>query len=213
MVFQPAGDAVLCRCKHVIDMSRGKEVPVETEPAVTVSGLRYNMRGERKRWRLLGEDIVLLWRKYFMFVWCGKREGMHATSSFRCETRRDAFHKLCTCAFPCCRWYQRLWPRKKPPPPKTRRRASCTHCHTNHCLECKQLWHEGDCQKLSREEEKVEPGIQVIHTDSAFQFSIHHFWSCKENSECSPFLCDCISLSLPLGLSCWSTQTVQERLA
>lgn len=47
-MFQPAGDAVLCRCKRVIDMSRGKEVPVETEPAVTVSGLRYDMRGEHR---------------------------------------------------------------------------------------------------------------------------------------------------------------------
>ena len=45
-MFQPAGDAVLCRCNHVIDMSRGQEVPVEAEPTVTVSGLRYNVRGE-----------------------------------------------------------------------------------------------------------------------------------------------------------------------
>ena len=70
MVFQPVGDAVLCRCKHVIDMSRGKEVPVETEPAVTVSGLRYNMRGEHRGERSLEEEI-LLQRKIFRvcLVW------------------------------------------------------------------------------------------------------------------------------------------------
>ena len=68
-MFQPAGDAVLCRCNHVIDMSRGQEVPVEAEPTVTVSGLRYNVRGEgggggverwgggEERW---GEEIPLV---------------------------------------------------------------------------------------------------------------------------------------------------------
>lgn len=38
--FQPSGDQVLCKCRHVIDMSRGKPVEVEPAPQVTVSGLR-----------------------------------------------------------------------------------------------------------------------------------------------------------------------------
>ena len=68
MVFQPAGDAVLCRCKHVIDMSRGKEVPVETEPAVTVSGLRYNMRGEVEI--IGGRDFVVVKKIFHVcLVW------------------------------------------------------------------------------------------------------------------------------------------------
>ena len=72
-MFQPAGDAVLCRCNHVIDMSRGQEVPVEAEPTVTVSGLRYDVRGEgrgvgKERWeeRRGGRFCVfswLLWNK------------------------------------------------------------------------------------------------------------------------------------------------------
>ena len=59
-MFQPAGDAVLCRCKHVIDMSHGKEVPVEAEPTVTVSGLRYRRGGGGKRFCVFS---WLLWSK------------------------------------------------------------------------------------------------------------------------------------------------------
>ena len=65
-MFQPAGDAVLCRCKHVIDMSHGKEVPVEAEPTVTVSGLRYR-RGEGGEGGVGGKRFCvfswLLWSK------------------------------------------------------------------------------------------------------------------------------------------------------
>lgn len=58
------------------------------------------------------------------------------------------------------RWYQRLFrtqPKSSPPPkPKTRRRASCTNCKVDHCLECKQLWHDGECQKATKEIEEQD---------------------------------------------------------
>ena len=100
--------------------------------------------------------ILLIENAFYFLAGVVLEGGYMLPSHFGCETSREGYFINCA-PMPSlsCRWYQRLWPRKKPPPPKTRRRASCTHCHTNHCLECKQLWHEGDCQKLSREEEKV----------------------------------------------------------
>ena len=95
-MFQPAGDAVLCRCNHVIDMSHGKEVPVETEPTVTVSGLRYNVRGEGggergrggrnrgNRFSCIVLVVVEQKRMRFIFGWCGIRGRLHAASRFRC---------------------------------------------------------------------------------------------------------------------------------
>lgn len=47
------------------------------------------------------------------------------------------------------RWYHKLFRITPAPPPKPppicKRKATCPTCHLSHCLECKQVWHEGKC--------------------------------------------------------------------
>jgi hypothetical protein len=39
-------------------------------------------------------------------------------------------------------------PPRPPPQRKTRRQASCSECRTKYCMECKMVWHTGNCPKV-----------------------------------------------------------------
>ena len=65
-------------------------------------------------------------------------------------------------------------PAPPPGPRKSRRRASCANCRTEYCMECKMVWHSGDCptvddKDLKEQVSSLSPSLSPLHLSSLLQ--------------------------------------------